>query len=342
MFGLSVAFFEARNDIREHCVSRIGGYSLDKMSRRAGKVAVLVPCHNEEGSVARVVHDFRAVLPSADIYVFDNRSSDQTAQRAREAGAIVRSEARPGKGSVVRRMFADVDADVYVLVDGDATYDAGVAPGMIKLLLDQNLDMVIGKREALEGEDEAYPRGHRLGNRFFNRMLRVLFGSDFTDVFSGYRVMTRRFVKSFPARSSGFEVETEIAAHATDIDAPCAEVVTHYRARAGHSESKLRTYRDGFRILTTGIWLFKEMRPFRFFGVVALLLTCAAIGLAIPLFVEYAETGLVPRLPTAVLAAATQIVALIFLICGIVLDSVCQLRRDAKRLTYLGIPRAPR
>jgi glycosyltransferase involved in cell wall biosynthesis len=323
-------------------VSRIGGYSLDKMSRRTSKVAVLVPCHNEERSVARVVHDFRAVLPSADVYVFDNRSSDQTAQRAREAGAIVRSEARPGKGNVVRRMFADVDADVFVLVDGDATYDAGAAPGMIKLLLDQDLDMVIGKREALEGDESAYPRGHRLGNGLFNWMLRVLFGSDFTDVFSGYRVMTRRFVKSFPTRSSGFEIETEITAHATDIDAPSAEVITHYRARVEDSQSKLRTYRDGLRILSTGIWLFKEMRPFRFFGVLALVLTGAAVALAIPLFIEYAETGLVPRFPTAILAAAIQIVALIFLTCGIVLDSVCQLRRDAKRLTYLGIPRAPR
>jgi glycosyltransferase involved in cell wall biosynthesis len=311
------------------------------MSWPAGKVAVLVPCHNEEGSVARVVHDFRAVLPAADIYVYDNLSSDETPERAREAGAIVRSVSRPGKGSVVRRMFADVDADVYVLVDGDATYDAGAAPAMVKLVLDEELDMVVGKREVIEGQDGAYPRGHRFGNRLFNRLLRVLFGSDFTDVFSGYRVMTRRFVKSFPARSSGFEIETEITAHAVDIDAPCAEVVTHYRARADDSESKLRTYRDGFRILSAGIRLFKEMRPLRFFSVLAVVLTCTAVGLAIPLFVEYAETGLVPRVPTAILAAAIQIVALIFLICGIVLDSVCQLRRDAKRLTYLGIPRDP-
>ena len=222
------------------------------MNSPAGNVAVLVPCHNEERSVARVVHDFRAVLPTADIYVYDNRSSDQTAERAREAGAIVRSVSRRGKGSVVRRMFADVDADVYVLVDGDATYDAGAAQAMVKLLVDDELDMVVGKREAIEGQGAAYPRGHRLGNWLFNRILRVLFGSDFTDVFSGYRVMTRRFVKSFPARSSGFEIETEITAHAVDIDAPCAEVVTHYRARADDSESKLRTYRDGFRILFAG------------------------------------------------------------------------------------------
>ena len=311
------------------------------MNSPAGNVAVLVPCHNEERSVARVVHDFRAVLPTADIYVYDNRSSDQTAERAREAGAIVRSVSRRGKGSVVRRMFADVDADVYVLVDGDATYDAGAAQGMVKLLVDDELDMVVGKREAIEGQDGAYPRGHRLGNWLFNRILRVLFGSDFTDVFSGYRVMTRRFVKSFPARSSGFEIETEITAHAVDIDAPSAEVVTHYRARADDSESKLRTYRDGFRILSAGIWLFKEMRPLRFYTFLTVVLTCTAVGLAIPLFVEYAETGLVPRVPTAILAAAIQIVALIFLICGIVLDSVCQLRRDAKRLTYLGISRDP-
>src|SRR5215208_3806159 len=183
-------------DSPRYAVSAMRGeYSLGEMNRPAGTIAVLVPCHNEERSVARVVHDFRAVLPSADIYVFDNCSSDETAQRAREAGAIVRSEARRGKGSVVRRMFADVDADVYVLVDGDATYDAGAAPGMVKLLLDQELDMVVGKREVLEGHDEAYPPGHRFGNGLFNRMLRVLFGSNFTDVFSGYRVMTRRFVK---------------------------------------------------------------------------------------------------------------------------------------------------
>jgi glycosyltransferase involved in cell wall biosynthesis len=311
-------------------------------SSSAGSIAVLVPCHNEEQSVAQVVHDFRAALPDAGIYVYDNRSSDQTAERAREAGAIVRSADRRGKGSVVRRMFADVDADVYVLVDGDGTYDAGAAPGMVKLLVEQELDMVVGRRETVDGDDGAYPRGHHVGNRIFNRILRVFFGSEFTDVFSGYRVMTRRFVKSFPARSSGFEIETEITAHAVDLDAPSAEVIAPYRARAEDSESKLRTFRDGFRILSMAIWLFKEMRPLRFFTALAALLTCTAIALAIPLFVEYAETGLVPRFPTAILAAAIEIVALLCFTCGIMLDSVCQLRRDAKRLTYLGIPRAPR
>jgi hypothetical protein len=287
------------------------------------------------------VQSFRAALPAADVYVYDNLSRDHTAERAREAGAIVRSAGRPGKGSVVRRMFADVDADVYVLVDGDATYDAGAAPAMVKLLLDQEFDMVVGKREAVDGEDAVYRRGHYAGNRLFNRFLRLLFGSDFTDVLSGYRVMTRRFVKSFPARSSGFEIETEITAHAVDIDAPSVDVVTHYRARAEDSNSKLRTYRDGFRILYSGLRLFKEMRPLRFFTLLALALTCSAVALAVPLLVEYAETGLVPRFPTAILAAAIQIVALMLLTCGIVLNSVCQFRRDAKRLTYLGIPREP-
>jgi glycosyltransferase involved in cell wall biosynthesis len=291
------------------------------MNGSAGSVAVLVPCHNEERSVAQVVHDFRAVLPDAVIYVYDNLSSDQTVERAREAGAIVRSANRRGKGSVVRRMFADVDADVYVLVDGDGTYDAGAAPGMVKLLVEQELDMVVGRRETVDGDDGAYPRGHHIGNRIFNRILRAFFGSEFTDVFSGYRIMTRRFVKSFPARSSGFEIETEITAHAVDLDAPSAEVI---------------------RILSMAIWLFKEMRPLRFFTALAALLTATAVALAIPLFVEYAETGLVPRFPTAILAAAIEIVALLCFTCGIMLDSVCQLRRDAKRLTYLGIPRAPR
>jgi glycosyltransferase involved in cell wall biosynthesis len=304
-------------------------------------VAVLVPCHDEEASVAQVVQSFRAALPAADIYVYDNLSRDHTAERAREAGAIVRSAPRPGKGSVVRRMFADVDADVYLLVDGDNTYDAGAAPAMVKLLLDQEFDMVVGKREAVDGEETVYRRGHYAGNRLFNRILRVLFGSDFTDVLSGYRVMTRRFVKSFPARSSGFEIETEITAHAVDIDAPSTEVATHYRARADDSNSKLRTYRDGFRILSSTIRLFKEMRPLLFFTILAFALTCTAVGIAIPLFIEYAETGLVPRFPTAILAAAIQIVALILFTCGIVLNSVCQFRRDAKRLTYLGIPREP-
>ncbi|MET0421687.1 MAG: glycosyltransferase family 2 protein [Acidimicrobiia bacterium] len=302
-------------------------------------IAVLVPCHNEASSVARVVEDFRSALPNAVVYVYDNNSSDDTADRARAAGAIVRAESRPGKGNVVRRMFADIDADVYVLVDGDATYDAGAALGMVKQLLDDDLDMVVGTRAPVPDDDEVYRRGHDTGNRVFNRVLRVLFGSHFTDVFSGYRAMTRRFVKSFPARSSGFEIETEITAHAVDIDAPCAEVLTTYGSRGDESESKLRTYHDGFRILMVALLLFKEMRPMRFFSILALGLTVVAWGLALPILIEYAETGLVPRFPTAILAAAIQIVALVCLTSGIVLDSVCRLRRDTKRLTYLGIAR---
>jgi glycosyltransferase involved in cell wall biosynthesis len=307
---------------------------------RDPEIAVLVPCRNEEQSVAQVVTDFRAALPTSTIYVYDNCSTDRTADRAREAGAILRVESRPGKGNVVQRMFADVDADIYVLVDGDATYDAAAAPAMVKLLVEDDLDMVVGTRDA--ESDDAYRRGHDTGNRLFNRYLRVLFGGEFTDVFSGYRVMTRRFVKSFPCASEGFEIETEITAHAVEINAPCAEFRTHYGARHEDSSSKLHTLRDGARIGLRALLLFKELRPLRFFGFLCLFLTIVAWALGIPVIVEFAETGLVARFPTAILAAAIQIVALVCLTSGIVLDSVRRFRRDTKRLAYLSIPRVPR
>ena len=299
-------------------------------------MAVLVPCHNEEAAIAAVVSDFEAALPGAAIYVYDNCCTDATADIATRAGAIVRTEKRPGKGNVVRRMFADVDADIYVLVDGDGTYDAAAAPTMVKMLCDDRLDMVIGVRAPVEGH-AVYRRGHDWGNRMFNSLLRWLFRGNFTDVFSGYRVMSRRFVKSFPAISEGFEIETEMTAHAVDIDAPCAELSTHYRERHEDSASKLNTYRDGWRIFRKAMILFKEMRPLRFFTIIFAALTALAWGLAIPIIIEFAETSKVPRFPTAILAAAIQIVALVCLSSGIVLDNVGRLRRDVKRLAYLSI-----
>ena len=299
------------------------------------QVAVLLPCQNEERTVGTVVSDFRSVLPQARVYVYDNDSTDDTVERARAAGAIVRRERRRGKGNVVCRMFADIDADVYVMADGDGTYDAGSASEMVQLLVDENLDMVVGSRIAPEGS-HAYPRGHVVGNRVFNRVLKMLFGAGFTDVFSGYRVLSRRFVKSFPVRFTGFEIETELTAHTVEIGLPYAEVDTPYRARAEGSSRKLRTLRDGLRIMLAAIRLFKEMRPMRFFTLIAAVLTAIAVSLGAVVVEEFVETGLVPRLPTAVLSASIQIVAFICLTAGLVLESVCRSRREARRLVYLG------
>ena len=300
------------------------------------RVAVLLPCQNEERSVGTVVSDFRMALPQARVYVYDNDSTDDTAERAAAAGAIVRRERRRGKGNVVCRMFADIDADVYVMADGDGTYDAGSAPEMLQLLLDENLDMVVGSRITPEGS-HAYPRGHVVGNRVFNRVLKMLFGAGFTDVFSGYRVLSRRFVKSFPVRFTGFEIETELTAHTVEIGLPYAEVDTPYRAREEGSRRKLRTLRDGLRIMLAAILLFKEMRPMRFFTLIAAVLTAIAVSLGAVVVEEFVETGLVPRLPTAVLSASIQIVAFICLTAGLVLESVCRTRREARRLVYLGL-----
>jgi glycosyltransferase involved in cell wall biosynthesis len=300
------------------------------------RVAVLLPCRNEERSVASVVSDFRVALPRARIYVYDNDSTDDTANRAKAAGAIVRRERRRGKGNVVCRMFADIDADVYVMADGDGTYDAGSAPEMVRLLVDEGLDMVVGCRVASEGSG-VYPRGHLVGNRVFNRVLKMLFGARFTDVFSGYRVLSRRFVKSFPVRFTGFEIETELTAHTVEIGLPYAEVATPYRARDEGSRRKLRTVRDGFRILVAAIQLFKEMRPMRFFTLIAALLTVIAASLGAVVIEEFVRTGLVARLPTAVLAASIQIVAFICLTAGLVLESVGRSRRETRRLVYLGL-----
>jgi glycosyltransferase involved in cell wall biosynthesis len=300
-------------------------------------VAVLLPCYNEESSISRVVEDFRAALPGAVVYVYDNASDDRTAELAAAAGAVVCREDRRGKGTVVCRMFADVDADVYVLADGDGTYDPADAPAMLDRLVRDNLDMIVGHRVPVGGDERTFPRGHVVGNWLFNRGLRTLFGGCFTDVFSGYRVLSRRFVKSFPVRFAGFEIETELVTHTVDIGLPYAEMPTTYRSRDVDSKRKLRTVRDGVRILVAALLLFKELRPLRFFTIIAATLTVLALGLgAIPV-TEFLTTGLVLRLPTAVLAASIQIVAFISLTAGIILDSVCHGRRQAKRLVYLSL-----
>jgi glycosyltransferase involved in cell wall biosynthesis len=300
------------------------------------RVAVLVPCYNEEAAVAAVVNGFRKALPSARIYVYDNNSRDRTAEVAREAGAEVRSERRQGKGHVVRRMFADVDADVYVLVDGDATYDAPSAPGMIEKLVGEHLDMVVGLR--VDQEQAAYRKGHRTGNWMLTSFLSSVFGQAFKDILSGYRVFSRRFVKSFPVLSDGFEIETELTVHALELAMPVAEVETPYYARPEGSFSKLNTWGDGFRILRTIIRLYRSEKPLRFFTAVGGFLALVAIGLAIPIVINYLETGLVPRLPTAVLSTGLMIVAVLSVSSGLVLDTVTRGRREMKLLAYLSQP----
>ena len=300
------------------------------------RIAVLVPCYNEEAAVATVVADFRKALPSATIYVYDNNSRDRTATLAREAGAVVRSERRQGKGHVVRRMFADVEADVYVLVDGDATYDAPSAPRMIDRLLDDHLDMVVGLR--VDQVQAAYRLGHRTGNRMLTGFLASTFGHAFKDILSGYRVFSRRFVKSFPVLSDGFEIETELAVYALELSLPVAEIETPYYARPEGSFSKLNTWRDGFRILGTMLKLYRSERPLRFFMAIGVLLAVASVVLAIPVLITFIETGLVPRLPTAVLAMGLMIMALLSVSSGLVLDTVTRGRREMKMLAYLSQP----
>ena len=299
----------------------------------AMRIAVLVPCFNEEAAVATVVADFRIALPSATIYVYDNNSSDRTVAVARAAGAEVRGERRQGKGHVVRRMFADVDADVYVLVDGDATYDAPSAPRMIERLVSDHLDMVVGLR--VDQVQAAYRPGHRTGNRMLTGFLSSVFGQAFKDILSGYRVFSRRFVKSFPVLSDGFEIETELTVHALELAMPVAEIETPYYARPEGSVSKLNTWRDGFRILGTILKLYRSEKPLRFFTVIGLFLALVSIGLAIPVIITYLEQGIVPRLPTAVLSTGLMIVAVLSISSGLVLDTVTRGRREMKLLAYL-------
>ncbi|MBI4792383.1 MAG: glycosyltransferase [Deltaproteobacteria bacterium] len=303
------------------------------------RIAVLVPCYNEEKTVAQVVRDFRAVLPGAEIYVYDNNSTDRTVALAREAGAVVRLEKHQGKGNVMRRMFSDIEADIYVLVDGDNTYHAASAPAMIEKLLDEQLDMVVGSRLTAH-DDAAFRLGHHLGNRLLTGFVSLLFGRSLTDMLSGYRVMSRRFVKSFPALAKGFETETELTVHALELRMPTAEVITPYGNRPEGSVSKLHTYRDGFRILLTIINLFKEERPLAFFTILFALLAAISLGLAVPIFLTYMATGLVPRFPTAILATGIMLLAFLSLVCGLILDTVTHGRREMKRLHYLSIAAA--
>jgi glycosyltransferase involved in cell wall biosynthesis len=300
------------------------------------RIAVLLPCFNEEAAVAQTIAGFRAALPGAAVYVYDNNSTDRTREIAAAAGAIVRGERMQGKGHVVRRMFADVDADIYVMADGDATYDAAAAPALVRRLLDERLDMVVGARKS--EVEEAYRRGHRLGNRLFTSILASLFGRSFTDIFSGYRIFSRRFVKSFPALSRGFETETEISVHALELAMPVGEMVTAYGARPEGSHSKLSTWRDGWRIMRTILHLFRIERPVLFYGGFGLLLGILAMILAAPLAVTYAKTGLVPRFPTAILVTGLMIVAFLSFSVGLILDTVVRGRREMRRLAYLALP----
>ena len=300
------------------------------------RIAVLLPCYNEEAAIAQTVAGFRAALPGAAIYVYDNNSKDRTIEVARAAGAIVRSERMQGKGNVVRRMFADIDADIYVMADGDTTYDAEAAPQLVQKLIDEQLDMVVGSR--VTQEDAAYRRGHVMGNKLLTGMLAQLFGRSFTDILSGYRVFSRRFVKSFPVLSGGFEIETEISVHALELRMPVGEVETRYFSRPEGSTSKLSTYSDGFRILNTIVTLYRIERPLLFFGAIGALLALAAVVLGIPLAITYYHTHLVPRLPTAILATGLIILAALSFFAGLILDTVVRGRREVRRLAYLGHP----
>lgn len=300
-------------------------------------IAVIIPCRNEAASISKVVRDFRAALPSATVFVYDNNSDDETSDIAREAGAIVRAELMPGKGNVVRRMFADIEADVYVLVDGDDTYDAASAPMLVEKLESDVLDMVNAVRVSVG--DDSYRPGHRFGNFALTRIVALIFGSRFTDLLSGYRVFSRRFVKSFPALASGFEIETELTVHALELRMPIAEIETPYSSRPSGSESNLRTFQDGWRILKTIMSLTKMERPLHFFGLFFVILAMSSMILAWPLLVTFLETGLVPRFPTAVLSTGLMLLAFISMACGVILDTVTRGRQEMKRLHYLSFAR---
>jgi glycosyltransferase involved in cell wall biosynthesis len=296
-------------------------------------VAVLVPCYNEEAAIAKVVTDFRRALPHATVYVYDNNSKDKTSEVAAAAGAVVRRELRKGKGNVVRRMFQDIEADVYIMVDGDDTYDASRAPELVDRLVSDNLDMVTGRR--IETHEAAYRAGHRLGNAVLTGLVARMFGAKLADMLSGYRIFSRRFVKSFPSSSREFEIETELTVHAMQMKMAIAEVDTNYKERPPGSTSKLRTFRDGWRILMTIINLVRNERPLLFFALIALALSCLALGLGIPVVLEYLDTGLVRRFPTAILASALGVIAMISIATGLILDVVAHVRRESKRLVYL-------
>jgi glycosyltransferase involved in cell wall biosynthesis len=300
------------------------------------KIAVLVPCYNEEAAIAAVVRDFRSQLPDATIYVYDNNSKDQTAARASEAGAVVRTEMRQGKGNVVRRMFADIEADIYVLVDGDDTYDAAAAPKMISQMIGEGADLLTARR--IHTDAAAYRPGHVLGNRLLTGLTSLLFNVQLSDMLSGYRVFSRRFVKSFPFTAEGFAIETELTVHAVRLMMPLSEMDTRYKERPVGSVSKLNTYRDGFRILGTIGYLVREERPLVFFSAFAFLFAAVALIIGAPVVSDYMQTGQVPRLPTAVLATGLMVIACLSSACGLILDTVTRGRWEAKRMAYLAIP----
>jgi glycosyltransferase involved in cell wall biosynthesis len=307
---------------------------MEELRPRTGpRLAVLVPCFNEEAAIAKVVADFRAALPEAAIYVYDNNSTDRTAEVARDAGALVRRELHQGKGNVVRRMFADVEADIYVLVDGDATYDAPSARAMIVRLSNDRLDMVVAAR--VEENASAYRPGHRTGNRLLTGFFASVFNATFSDILSGYRVFSRRFVKSFPVLSRGFEIETELSVHALELELAVAEIPTPYYARPAGSVSKLNTWRDGLRILSTILGLFRSERPLAFFSGLGIVLAIVSIGFSIPIFVTYFEQGIVPRIPTAILSTGLMLLAFLAIVAGLVLDTVTRGRREMKLIAYL-------
>ncbi|MCC6890067.1 MAG: glycosyltransferase [Hyphomicrobiales bacterium] len=302
--------------------------------QKAGqRVAVLVPCFNEATAIGRVVRDFRAALPQATVYVYDNNSTDGTMEAARDAGAVVGQETHQGKGNVVRRMFADVDADIYILVDGDATYDAPSAPAMVALLAENRLDMVVATR--VHADHAAYRSGHVTGNRLLTGFVDAVFGAAFTDILSGYRAFSRRFVKSFPVLSGGFEIETELTIHALELELPVAEIPTPYFSRPAGSQSKLSTWRDGLRILATILRLYRSERPLAFFSSIGMALAAVAIGLAIPIVITFIERGVVPRLPTAILSTGLMLAAFVSVAAGLILDTVTRGRREMKLLAYL-------
>jgi glycosyltransferase involved in cell wall biosynthesis len=302
------------------------------------RIAVLLPCHNEALTIAQVVTEFQSTLPEAKIYVYDNRSTDNTVEQAVKAGAVVRHEPRLGKGNVIRRMFADIEADIYIMADGDNTYEVAAVRRLVERLLAEQLDMVVGVRRTGAGENAAYRRGHRGGNAFLTGFVKFLFGARLLDMLSGYRIFSRRFVKSFPALSSGFEIETEFTIHALELKMPFAEEPTVYIARPPGSQSKLKTFKDGWRVLGTALLLFKEVRPFLFFSIIFVMLALISLILGIPVVETFLETGLVPRFPTAILAASIMLLAFLSLTCGLILDSVARGRREVKRIAYLDHP----
>jgi glycosyltransferase involved in cell wall biosynthesis len=312
--------------------------ATDTVSIGRYEVAILVPCYNEERAIAKVVADFRSALPTATVYVYDNNSTDGTVAAANGAGAVVRRETHQGKGYVVRRMFNDIEADIYVLVDGDATYDAPSAPAMIEKLVGDRLDMVVAAR--VDGEDAAYRPGHRAGNRLLTGFVAHIFGRAFTDILSGYRVFSRRFVKSFPILSGGFEIETELTVHALELELPVGEMATPYYSRPEGSASKLSTWQDGLRIVWTVLKLYRAERPLSLFGAFGIALIIMSIGLAIPIIITYVQEGIVPRLPTAVLSTGLMLLAFLSVACGLILDTVTRGRREAKLIAYLAL-RAP-